>query len=229
MDRFARIMGNGCAVQTLSPGVLTGNGTFIATIVRAAMDVLQRNTARIWTSKTLSRAGLLLLGLATLQTARAFEATLEWDANSEENVAGYRVYVGTQSREYSVTLDAGNQTQKRVLSLEAGQMYFFAVTAYTADGLESPFSDEVSYTVAIDNTNVVLVPLTVTRSRVTSAITISFNTQASQSCYVQASTDLQLWQTVCTNVAVLDGLFEWTDAAAPGLPRRFYRVIRTSP
>lgn len=160
-----------------------------------------------------------------VQFVRAFEATLEWDPNPEDYVAGYRVYWGTASREYRVSCDVGNETVKRVQSLEPGCTYYFAVTAYTDDGLESPFSDEVSYTVAIDGTNAFVMPLSLMRSASSSAVTISFHAHAGQQCYVQASADLQSWQTVSTNVVLFDGVCEWVDEAAPEFQKRFYRVI----
>ncbi|HWN94042.1 MAG TPA: hypothetical protein VNT99_03330 [Methylomirabilota bacterium] len=89
----------------------------------------------------------LLIVLALLAPfAHVFGATLEWDANPETNVVGYRVYVGTQSREYSTLSDVGLATFKTIDSLQPEQPYFFAVTAYDSDGLESDFSDEVTYT-----------------------------------------------------------------------------------
>lgn len=74
-----------------------------------------------------------------------FSVTIAWDANPETNIAGYRVHHGTASRVYSTTTDVGNVTSGQVLNLEEGYQYFFAVTAYDADGLESDYSEEVWY------------------------------------------------------------------------------------
>jgi hypothetical protein len=73
----------------------------------------------------------------------AHAVTLEWDRNPETNVTGYRIYVGRQSRVYDSVLDVANQT---VATIAAPQgVSFYAVTAYNTDGLESDFSEEVSY------------------------------------------------------------------------------------
>lgn len=80
--------------------------------------------------------------LALVLPARA--VILEWDANTETNLAGYRVYSGRQSRVYDSVLDVGNQTLAQ-LTTQPGTTYY-AVTAYDTDGLESDFSDEVFYT-----------------------------------------------------------------------------------
>ena len=74
----------------------------------------------------------------------AHGVTLEWDRNPETNVTGYRVYAGRQSRVYDSVLDVTNQTVATIAA-PAGKS-FYAVTAYNIDGLESDFSDEVSYT-----------------------------------------------------------------------------------
>ena len=78
--------------------------------------------------------------------AHAFNVTIEWDANQESNIAGYTVYMGLQSRDYATSIDAGPVTQQSIQSLTPGHAYYFAVTAYDTDGLESEFSEEVSYT-----------------------------------------------------------------------------------
>ena len=69
--------------------------------------------------------------------------TVEWDANSEPDLAGYVVYYGTASGVYIVNVDVGNQTSWQV-NLVDGQSYYFAVQAYDSDGLYSVFSNEVS-------------------------------------------------------------------------------------
>jgi hypothetical protein len=89
----------------------------------------------------------IVIGLALLTPlAHAFDVTIEWDANQESNIAGYTVYVGLESRNYATSIDAGPATQQIVQSLTTGHAYYFAVTAYDTDGLESEFSEEVSYT-----------------------------------------------------------------------------------
>ena len=69
------------------------------------------------------------------------QITLAWDANSESHLTGYRVYFGTESRNYNGHVDVGNQTS---FSMEPpSQTTYFAVTAYDGNGQESDFSNEV--------------------------------------------------------------------------------------
>jgi hypothetical protein len=72
---------------------------------------------------------------------------LEWDANSEPDLAGYRLHYGTQSGVYTVTRDVGMVTEATVSYLSEGVTFFFAVTAYDTFGFESLPSDEVSFAV----------------------------------------------------------------------------------
>ena len=71
--------------------------------------------------------------------------TVSWQANSEADLAGYKIYYGTSSRSYSVCIDVGNTTQYPINQLTVGQTYYFAVTAYDYNGNESQHSDEKSY------------------------------------------------------------------------------------
>jgi hypothetical protein len=64
-------------------------------------------------------------------------------------LAGYRLHYGNRSRDYTQTIDVGNVTNAPVSGLQAGVTYFFAVTAYGTGGLESVFSNEVSYQVPL--------------------------------------------------------------------------------
>ncbi len=65
-------------------------------------------------------------------------------ANVESDLAGYRVYYGTSSGEYTQVQDAGNVTEQTLDNLTDGQTYYFAVTAYDHSGNESGYSNEVS-------------------------------------------------------------------------------------
>ena len=70
-------------------------------------------------------------------------ATLMWDPNPEPEVTGYNVYWGTASRSYTTVIDVGNSTSWVITNVPVIGRIYFAVTAYTADRIESPFSEEV--------------------------------------------------------------------------------------
>src|SRR5437773_12292233 len=77
-------------------------------------------------------------------SADAGQLTVAWTANTESNLAGYKVYYGTSSHSYQTSIDVGNQTTYIVTGLLAGQTYYFAVTAYNTSHAESGYSNETS-------------------------------------------------------------------------------------
>jgi hypothetical protein len=100
----------------------------------------------------------------TIQTSAA-DITLKWDANTEPNVAGYKIYykIGSSGPPYDGNgaaegdsplviplqgLNNPNYPQFKIHGLNEGETYFFVITAYTTDGKESGYSGEVSITPA---------------------------------------------------------------------------------
>ena len=71
------------------------------------------------------------------------QVTLAWDPNTEQDMAGYKVYYGTASRVYNWFFDAGNVTTYTATDLPDGTTYYFAATAYDTSGIESTYSAEV--------------------------------------------------------------------------------------
>lgn len=95
-------------------------------------------------------AALLLLFASS--TAAAL-VDLAWDPNREEDLAGYRVYWGTESRVYPHSVDAGDQTSFTVSNLTEGRVYFFSVTAYDVNNHESEYSAELAFAVPVADTD----------------------------------------------------------------------------
>src|SRR5258706_14448116 len=60
---------------------------------------------------------------------------------------------GTSSRSYSQTRDLGNTTTTTVSNLLPGQTYYSAVSDYSAAAVESPPSNEVSFTATVPISN----------------------------------------------------------------------------
>jgi hypothetical protein len=80
----------------------------------------------------------------TATSAAADTLTLMWDQSPDANVAGYLVYVGTQSGVYGATYDVGNATSFAYANATAGKAYYFAVAAYFPGPVIGTKSTEVS-------------------------------------------------------------------------------------
>jgi hypothetical protein len=81
---------------------------------------------------------------ATTGLAQTYRSvTLSWDASPDTNVAGYRIYIGPSSGNYTNSIDVGNLTSGTVPLLAGGGTYYFVVSAYSSEGFESDFSNEV--------------------------------------------------------------------------------------
>jgi hypothetical protein len=89
----------------------------------------------------------LLLSPAGILPVHSAQITLEWDPNPEADLAGYKVYYGTSSRNYSACIDVGKNSISTIPLAEAGKVYFIAVTSYDPSGNESQFSEELSFSV----------------------------------------------------------------------------------
>ncbi len=173
------------------------------------------------------RSGLfglaLCAGLNAIAAAATSSVTLAWDPTP--GVAGYRLYMGVLSHTYITTLDVGASTSASVGNLVPGTTYYFAVTDYDTNQLESAFSGEISYTVP---------PLTgLCRLKVS----LSPSGQAVLSglgpvAYiysVQASPDLRSWSSIGTVTNSLLGTFQFVDPARPGVRRFYYRLQQLAP
>jgi hypothetical protein len=72
---------------------------------------------------------------------------LAWNPNNSPSVAGYTLYYGLVSHNYTATMDAGTNWSMEVEGLDEGATYFFAVGAYGDDGTETNDSEEISVTI----------------------------------------------------------------------------------
>jgi hypothetical protein len=100
----------------------------------------------------MKRSSLTILFLCAafslfLSPALAGTATVKWNANTETDLAGYKVYYGTVSRSYQPAIPVGKVTSLSIPGLTEGKKYYFAVAAVDTSGNESGYSAEVSKTI----------------------------------------------------------------------------------
>jgi F5/8 type C domain/Domain of unknown function (DUF5060)/Fibronectin type III domain len=108
---------------------------------------------------------LACLSLAFSTTpAQAAQVQLAWDAPVQangtpvSNVAGYKLYYGSQSGQYQTVVSVGLTTTYTMKDLSAGPTYYFAVKAYDSTGTESAFSNEISVILPADTPGEGLIP-----------------------------------------------------------------------
>ena len=86
---------------------------------------------------------LAILAIAGIAQAATVQVT--WNPNTEEDLAGYRLYVGEASGQYGEPVDVGNVTGHVMeITPQHGATYYFALTAYDTSGNESGYSDEAT-------------------------------------------------------------------------------------
>jgi hypothetical protein len=90
----------------------------------------------------------------TSPPASSSVVTLGWVAPTQNSngtpitgLAGYKIHYGTASQDYTQVVSISNPSLSRYVldSLSSGT-YYFAITAYNSQGVESPLSGEISTT-----------------------------------------------------------------------------------
>ena len=170
---------------------------------------------------------LRLLQLALLFTASTFVAhaagpgsevgsvTLEWEPNDEPNVTGYKLHYGTESGNYTNSLEEVNKTELEV-PIPIDVTYYCAVTAVNSIGFESSFSAEIAITYvggAGETPNARLVILEAEDGILTAPMVVQAATQES---WVQDDTLSQTGATEITFESQIDaGYYTWCRVKAP--------------
>jgi len=91
-------------------------------------------------------------GSANNAPATTLRADLSWEAPTTEadgvtplvDLAGYKVYYRLDGQRYGSGIDVGNTTRYALNTQAVAGRYYFAVTAYDAEGNESDFSEEAT-------------------------------------------------------------------------------------
>lgn len=167
--------------------------------------------------------GVAALGMSFCLPIRASQSvTLAWNPDSgTNNVAGYAVYSGTNSSNYSSRLDTGTNTTATVSGLKEGLTYYFAVTAYNTAKVESAPSAPITY----------LVPgiLALTpAAKPGNPVTIKFPVAPGHSYTVQATVDMKTWTNLWqTGTSTSNAWVSFQDSQSSSFRKRFYRLTRS--
>jgi hypothetical protein len=171
----------------------------------------------LWLTTLLTGPGVVFGAAPT----GGYSVKLTWDRSPSLGVAGYRIYYGPASGNYTNSVMAGNVTSNSIPGLTGGGTYFFIVVAYDAGGVESLPSNEVIFVPGI----------------ATLRISIATNRRAiltvigpvGRTYEIQAAQPPGTWAVIGTGTIGANGSFSFTDTNAPGFPRRFYRTRETQP
>jgi hypothetical protein len=150
-----------------------------------------------------------------------YSVNLAWNRSPSLGVAGYRIYYGPVSGNYTNSVMAGNVMSNSIPGLTGGGTYFFTVVAYNAGGMESLPSNEIIFVPGI----------------ATLRISIAANRRAILTVFgpvgrtyeIQAAQTFGTWAVIGTGTIGTNGSFSFTDTNAPAFPRRFYRTRDTQP
>lgn len=88
--------------------------------------------------------------LAMTSSGHATSQTFIWQANSEPDIAGYRLYYTSSTDPTPLIADVGNVTRATIEGLTRGVVYQFYATCYTTFGLESDPSHTVEVLIPSD-------------------------------------------------------------------------------
>lgn len=116
-------------------------------------------------------------------------ANLSWNANTESDLAGYKIYYGASPRTstcppggYSSNISVGNVTSYALSGLTDGSTYYFSITAYDTSNNESCFSGEVSKFISVPTS--VNIYLEAESATLTSPMQILNSSSASGGAYI---------------------------------------------
>lgn len=108
-------------------------------------------------------AAIMALGMNT--AASASTVALEWDPSPDTAVVGYKVHYQTGqtvTASGGTPLDVQHVISTTIADLDPGSDYSFAVTAYTADGAESAFSNIITIPESVPPSTAIVSPANAT-------------------------------------------------------------------
>ena len=145
-----------------------------------------------------------------------YSVVLEWNPSPSPTVAGYHLYYGTASGNYTANIMLGNVTTTTVSGLSGGVTYYFAMTAYGTNGLESGFSNEASFVPGISTMQMLTAAAGHVVLNVSGLMGSTYNIEATQ--------DFKNWAVIGTVTLGASGTVNFADTNAVNFPQRFYRA-----
>lgn len=152
--------------------------------------------------------------LCALVQSRATESiALSWQPNGS-GVAGFYIYYGTSSHNYSNIQTVGNTNEVVISNLTFGSTYYFAAQAYDASGNKSALSDEATFTAG----SATLTPVNIGGHQ----MTFTLQGTPGKQYIMQYTTNLVNWVSFYTNTAP----FQYTTTPDPSIAHQYFRSFR---
>jgi hypothetical protein len=149
---------------------------------------------------------LLLTILAAIfffpQSSSANDVTLAWEPSTSTEVAGYWLYCGTISGQYTNVITVGNVTTYTVSGLTSGT-YYYAVAAYGSAGETSTYSNEVSAIITTSDTQAPGISAIGSSSIGTSSATISWATDELSDSQIEYGTTSSYGNSTTLNASMV--------------------------
>lgn len=173
----------------------------------------------LWSSVVLLAFGQLPLRTAPQITTNPLASpsvSFAWSPSPDNGVTGYYLCWGLGSGVCTNRLDVGNSTSAAVVGLTPNVTYYFSAIGHNGSAGESAPSNEVSYSPAKLGADL----------QTNSSLRLNFQAVAEGTYLVQATTDLQHWNTLWTTNCAADGLIVFDVMNVAGNPIRFFRLQR---
>jgi len=155
-------------------------------------------------------------------TAPLTNVKLAWNRSAGPEAVGYRIYYGIASGSYTNSVVVGNVTTFTISNLVNGVTYFFASTAYTASGIESPFSNETLFVPG----GAAMLQLAMAANQ---EAVLTLYGKTGHTYEIQSSTNLASWNVIGSVTVGGTGTATYADPSAPSYSKRYYRTRDTTP
>lgn len=129
-----------------------------------------------------------------------YSLTVAWDQSSSPEVSGYRIYWGTASGNYTNSAAVGNVLTASINGLNFQRTYFLSATAIGPGGVESAFSNEITYTKPC------VLKLTRSQNGPSTVMTLSTEIYTGMKYIIEGSSNLSTWNQVATGTAATNSI-----------------------
>jgi hypothetical protein len=129
------------------------SGLFFLNIIGCHIitDYLSKRSSKVNPSHEMDEISCKAASAISVSSPVNGRITIAWDINTDDKLAGYRLYYGLSSKKYMNCIDIGRPTESSpgvvkytLTDLERGKKYYIAVVAYDTNNNRSDFSSEIS-------------------------------------------------------------------------------------